>query len=139
MLIRVALPIELSKESQITLVEEFAKQRFVKRCLVVTYGIHETPNNPHAFLLILRRPLDERGNIVKRKDREICERSELIVTRELWADLVNDYLEKKGFEARVTHKSFADLGIKRLPSRRLGWRHHQQKRMMAQKSLAMEG
>lgn len=138
MLIRVALPIELSQESQKNLVEEFINKRFLSRCLVVTYAIHESPNNPHAFLLVSRRALDESGKILKKKDREICTRLGILATRELWSDLVNCYLGKEGFEVRVTHKSFADLGIKLPPSQRLGWKYHQQKRIRAQKSLAIE-
>ena len=127
-LIRVALPNELPQKEHTKLVEEFINKRFLERYLVVTYGIHESPNNPHAFLLVSRRALDENGKFIKRKDREICTRLGIIITRELWANLVNEYLKKEGFDARVTHKSYAALGIERAPSKRLGWRYHQQKR-----------
>lgn len=130
-LIRVALPIELLQKEQIKLVEEFVKKRFLERYLVVTYGIHEVPNNPHAFLLVSRRALDENGKLPQRKDCEICTKLGVIATRECWANLVNYYLKKEGIDERVTHKSFADLEITRAPAKRLGWKHHKQKREQA--------
>jgi len=39
----------------------------------------------------------------------------------LWADLTNRYLEREGFEERVSEKSFADLGINLSPTKHRGW------------------
>jgi len=117
----VALPRELSVDVCNELITQFAKDRFVSRGLVVTLAIHDDEGNPHAHLQISRRAVNEAGEISWTKDREICTKKELLVTRKLWADLTNQYLEREGYEARITHKSFADLGIQLEPTQHRGW------------------
>ncbi|MBP9829103.1 MAG: AAA family ATPase, partial [Proteobacteria bacterium] len=117
----VALPRELSVDVCHELVTQFAKDRFVSRGLVVTLAIHDDEGNPHAHLQISRRAVNENGEIAWTKDREICSKKELLSTRKLWADLTNDYLEREGYEARITEKSFADLGINLEPTQHRGW------------------
>jgi ATP-dependent exoDNAse (exonuclease V) alpha subunit len=116
-----ALPRELEVGVSQELVEEFAKERFVSRGLIVTYAIHDDEGNPHAHLLISRRAVNEKGELAWAKDREVVSRKELLVTRKLWADLTNKYLEREGFEVRITEKSYADLGINLEPSLHRGW------------------
>lgn len=117
----VALPRELSVEVCNELITQFAKDRFVSRGLVVTLAMHDDEGNPHAHLQISRRAVNEQGEISWTKDRDICSKKELLVTRKLWADLTNHYLEREGYEARITHKSFADLGIQLEPTQHRGW------------------
>lgn len=117
----VALPRELSVDICNELITQFAKDRFVSRSLVVTLAMHDDEGNPHAHLQISRRAVNEQGEISWAKDREICTKKELLVTRKLWADLTNQYLEREGYEARITHKSFADLGIQLEPTQHRGW------------------
>jgi hypothetical protein len=133
----VALPHELELKVAKELVEEFALSRFVSRGLVVTYAIHGKEGNPHAYLQISSRAVDAEGVFARTKDREICSRSELLVTRKCWADLTNQYLERDGCETRISEKSFADLGLPRTPSKRLGWKFHSQKRTMQQADCKM--
>ena len=121
MTIVAALPRELSPEVRKELVEEFARTRFVSRGLVVTYAIHKDEGNPHAHLIISRRSLDENGEFSWVKDRDVCRKSGVKVTRKVWADLTNHILQREGFEARITEKSFADLGINLLPTQHRGW------------------
>ncbi|MEI6627788.1 MAG: AAA family ATPase [Alphaproteobacteria bacterium] len=119
--IMVALPKELDIGVTKELVEEFAKERFVSRGLIVTYAIHDDEGNPHAHLQISRRAVNEKGDLAWAKDRDIVTRKSLLVTRKLWADLSNKYLEREGFEVRLTEKSYADLGINLEPSLHRGW------------------
>ena len=119
--IMVALPKELDVGVTKELVEEFAKERFVSRGLIVTYAIHDDEGNPHAHLQISRRAVNEKGELAWAKDRDIVTRKSLLVTRKLWADLSNKYLEREGFEVRLTEKSYADLGINLEPSLHRGW------------------
>ena len=121
MTIVMALPKELSTEAHMELVEEFAHTRFVSRGLVTTVAIHDDEGNAHAHLQIARRSVNEQGEISFAKDREICTRKELLATRKLWADLANQYLEREGFDVRITEKSFADLGIDLEPTKHRGW------------------
>ncbi|MFI0478303.1 MAG: AAA family ATPase [Candidatus Rhabdochlamydia sp.] len=117
----VALPRELSVEICNELITQFAKDRFVSRGLVVTLAMHDDEGNPHAHLQISRRAVNEQGEISWAKDRDICSKKELLVTRKLWADLANQYLEREGYEARITEKSFADSGIHLEPTQHRGW------------------
>ncbi len=117
----VALPKELSRQKSIELFEEFARARFTNRGLMVQLAVHEDEGNPHGHLIISRRSIDEHGNIAMAKDRDIVSRSELKITRKLWADMANSMLEREGFEARITEKSFLDLGIDLTPSQHRGW------------------
>ncbi len=116
-----ALPRELDVGVDKELVEEFAKERFVSRGLIVTYAIHDDEGNPHAHLQISRHAVDANGQLIWAKDRDIVSRKALLETRKLWADLSNKYLEREGFEARITEKSFADLGINLEPTQHRGW------------------
>ena len=116
-----ALPKELSHECNIELVERFAKENFLSRNLITTYAIHNKEGNPHAHLQVSLRAVGEDGEFVNRKDRGICARSFLLATRELFADLTNEILEREGFDERVTAKSFSDLGIDIEPSKHRGW------------------
>ena len=116
-----ALPNVLSPDVATELVEEFALHRFVSEGLIVTYAIHDDEGNPHAHLQISRRSVDEHGQFSEFKNREMCLKKELFITRKLWADLSNRYLEREGFDLRITEKSFADLGVELIPTQHRGW------------------
>ena len=117
----VALPNELSVETNKELLEEFINTRFTSRGLITTYAIHKKEGNLHAHLITTRRAIDENGEFQKRKDREICARGAAIETRKLWADLANKFLEREGFSERINEKSFADLGIDLEATKHRGW------------------
>ena len=58
----VALPIELSREQQIELLQDFIRERFVSDGMCADAAIHDTDgHNPHAHILLTVRPLDEQG------------------------------------------------------------------------------
>jgi len=117
----VALPNELSVETNKELLEEFINTRFTSRRLITTYAIHQKEGNLHAHLITTRRAIDENGEFQKRKDREICARGAAVETRKLWADLANKFLEREGFSERINEKSFADLGINLEATKHRGW------------------
>lgn len=123
-----ALPKELSIDVACELIIQFALDRFVSRGLVVTVVVRDDESNPHAHLQVSRRAVNEKGAFEMAKDRDIATRKSLLETRKLWADLTNHYLEREGFDARVTEKSFAELRLPRTPSRKIGWRFHKIKR-----------
>ncbi len=117
----VALPNELSVETNKELLEEFINTRFTSRGLITTYAIHQKEGNLHAHLITTRRAIDENGEFQKRKDREICTKSAILENRKLWADLANKFLEREGFSERINEKSFADLGINLEATKHRGW------------------
>ena len=67
----VALPIELSREEQIELLQEFIREQFVSDGMCADAAIHDTDgHNPHAHILLKVRPLDERGKWQYKTEKE---------------------------------------------------------------------
>ena len=67
----VALPIELSREQQIELLQEFIREQFVADGMCADAAIHDTDgHNPHAHILLTVRPLDEQGKWQYKTEKE---------------------------------------------------------------------
>ena len=67
----VALPIELSREQQIELLQDFIREQFVSDGMCADAAIHDTAgHNPHAHILLTVRPLDERGRWQYKTEKE---------------------------------------------------------------------
>ena len=67
----VALPIELSREEQVELLQEFIREQFVSDGMCADAAIHDTDgHNPHAYILLTVRPLDERGKWQYKTEKE---------------------------------------------------------------------
>lgn len=67
----VALPIELSREEQVELLQEFIREQFVSDGMCADAAIHDTDgHNPHAHILLTVRPLDERGKWQYKTEKE---------------------------------------------------------------------
>ena len=73
----VALPIELNREEQIALLQEFIREQFVSDGMCADAAIHDTDgHNPHAHILLTVRPLDERGKWQYKTEKEyLCMRN----------------------------------------------------------------
>ena len=72
----VALPIELNREEQIALLQDFIREQFVSDGMCADAAIHDTDgHNPHAHILLTVRPLDERGKWQYKTEKEyLCVR-----------------------------------------------------------------
>ena len=67
----VALPIELSREQQIELLQAFIREQFVSDGMCADAAIHDTDgHNPHAHILLTVRPLDEQGKWQYKTEKE---------------------------------------------------------------------
>ena len=67
----VALPIELSREQQIELLQDFIREQFVSDGMCADAAIHDTDgHNPHAHILLTVRPLDEQGRWQYKTEKE---------------------------------------------------------------------
>ena len=67
----VALPVELDKDSNISLLQDFIKKNFVDMGMCADFAIHDTDgHNPHAHILLTVRPLMkmEHGSIKQKKN-----------------------------------------------------------------------
>ena len=73
----VALPIELNREEQIELLQEFIREQFVADGMCADAAIHDTDgHNPHAHILLTVRPLDGQGHWQYKTEKEyLCVRN----------------------------------------------------------------
>ena len=73
----VALPIELNREEQIELLQEFIREQFVSDGMCADAAIHDTDgHNPHAHILLTVRPLDGQGHWQYKTEKEyLCMRN----------------------------------------------------------------
>ena len=66
-----ALPIELSRQQQIELLQDFIREQFVDEGMCADVAIHDTDgHNPHAHILLTVRPLDEHGTWQYKTEKE---------------------------------------------------------------------
>lgn len=68
----VALPVELDKDSNISLLQDFIKKNFVDMGMCADFAIHNTDgHNPHAHILLTVRPLNENGTWQYKTEKNI--------------------------------------------------------------------
>ena len=145
--IEIAIPNELTRQQQISLVREYVKENFVDNGMCADIAIHDKEDgNPHAHIMLTVRPLNEdgtwgakskkeyildsngekiklkNGNYKTRKvdtvDWNDKEKAEL--WRSKWADIANKYLAENEHAERIDHRSFERQGIEQIPSVHLG-------------------
>lgn len=140
----VALPVELSREEQIKLVRDFAKENFVDNGMCVDFSIHDKEDgNPHAHIMLTTRPIEQDNSWgVKQKKEYILDKNGqkqydkkkqtykcktvkttnwdskefLQRSRESWAEKINQELEKKSLPQRIDHRSLKEQGVDRIPT-----------------------
>ena len=145
--VEVALPVELSREQQLSLVRSYVKDNFVDKGMCADFAIHDRDTgNPHAHILLTVRPLKENGEwgAKCRKVYELDERGQRVadgrggwknhredttdwnnkeqaeVWRSAWADYTNQALEAAGKLERIDHRSYQRQGVQKIPSVHLG-------------------
>jgi ATP-dependent exoDNAse (exonuclease V) alpha subunit len=124
----VALPAELNRDQQVALTRGFSRELADRHGFGVDFAVHAPrtdPRNFHAHLLATTREIHSSGFGVKTaleiRDSERMQRGleplfrEVIHTRERWATLANEALERAHVAARIDHRSLADQGIAREP------------------------
>lgn len=145
--IELALPVELSREQNISLVCKFVKRHFVEAGMCADVCVHDKDGgNPHAHILLTLRPfeqggewgaksrkeylLDKDGERIRLKSGEFKTRKVDMVDwneqtkaeewRAAWASAVNAALEHQGLEERIDHRSFLRQGKEEIPTVHLG-------------------
>jgi ATP-dependent exoDNAse (exonuclease V) alpha subunit len=120
----VALPHELTDLQRRELVEEFARESFVKHGMVADIAIHrpgeEGDNrNHHAHILLTTRNVGPDGFAAKNPDW--TKREFVVDVRREWAEVQNKYLERHApGVAKVSEKTLAERGIDREPTQHKG-------------------
>ncbi len=132
-----ALPKELPSEGQIALTQRFAAQLTEANRLPYTLAIHEGKGeNPHAHLMISERANDgvarSRETWFRRANSQTPEvggaaktdslkpKAWLFETRAAWAVAANQALEREGIGEHIDHRSLAEQGVDRIPTKHIG-------------------
>ena len=146
--LNIALPKELTREQQIELIRNFAKQQFVAKGMIADVALHNLAGeNPHAHIMLTIRPfnedktwgakskkeyiLDRDGEKITLKSGEYKSRKiestdwnkkeTLVDWRKEWSEQTNQALEKAGVLEHVDHRSLKDQGERnRLPQKHIG-------------------
>ena len=111
--LELSLPVELSDEQNIKLVNEFIKDECCTRGMVAIQNFHFNVDaatgqrNPHCHTLLLTRVLTQKG-LSSKKSREWNQRSFHDMLMKKWADYQNNHLARHGFEAEVYYKTYED-------------------------------
>ena len=145
--IEIALPVELDRQEQISLVRAYVRDNFVAAGMCADFAIHDKDDgNPHAHIMLTMRPLKENGEwgAKCRKEYDLDERGQRIQLpsgvykshrvnttdwneqakaeewRAAWAKYVNRVLEEKGLPERIDHRSYARQGVEQIPTVHMG-------------------
>ncbi|WP_299733435.1 Ti-type conjugative transfer relaxase TraA [uncultured Tateyamaria sp.] len=134
-----ALPVELTTEQNIELVQDFVSRELSAHAIVADWAYHDMTDNPHVHLMTSLRPLTDAGfgakrvsvlgddgGVLRGSDGKIRyeqfagDMERLREMRAAWAETQNHHLAKHGFDIRVDHRSFKELGIDAVPSKHRG-------------------
>ena len=113
-----AVPNELSLDECKAIVSGFVTEFMLAEGQVVSWALHDKPGNRHFHAMCTTRDIE--GDGFGNKNPRWRQWAMLYKTREGLAKHINMALEKAGLPQRVTHKSYADLGIDREPTQHVG-------------------
>ena len=134
------LPYELDEINRTELVQEFTEHIAKTYNVAIDFAIHEPSKdgdqrNHHAHILMTTRraELGENNSLVlgEKTNLELSNtklgklglpktQDQIINLRERWATMANDYLEFSHIDDRIDHRSYAEQGIDKLPTKKLG-------------------
>ena len=145
--IKVALPIELSRDEQLKLIRAYIRDTFVNAGMCADFALHDKGDgNPHAHIMLTIRPLmpNEKWGAKCRKVYDLDDRGQRIldgkggwknhredttdwndwgkaeVWRAAWVDYANRALEANGRPERIDHRSYKRQGIDKIPTIHMG-------------------
>jgi hypothetical protein len=116
-----ALPNELGLDECKAIVTGFVTEFMLSEGQVVSWALHDKRGNRHFHAMCTTREIE--GDGFGKKNNRWRQWAMLYKTREGLAKHINIALEKAGLPQRVTHKSYADLGIDREPTKHVGPEH----------------
>ena len=117
--IDVALPIELDTQEHISLVKNYIQENFVDKGMCADFAIHDKKDgNPHAHIMLTTREVSNNG--FEGKNRDWNKTEYLEQWRENWADICNEWLQSKGVNERIDHRTLEAQGIDREPTIHIG-------------------
>jgi len=144
----IALPVELSREENISLIQDYVKSTFVDSGMCADLCVHDTGNgNPHAHIMLTMRPinddgtwgakqrkkylLDDKGSKIydPKKRQYRCSKFETTdwnnpskadEWRKAWEDMCNTELKRLGHNARIDRRTYAEQGVEKVPAVHIG-------------------
>ena len=104
--VEIALPLTLSHEQHIKLLNDYVQEQFIGRGMVASICLHAKKGNPHAHILLTLRDITPDGFGAKRRDWN----DKALVTqwREAWSIHCNRLLPDG---EKIDHRSNKDRGI----------------------------
>jgi ATP-dependent exoDNAse (exonuclease V) alpha subunit len=130
--IEIALPVELTREQNISLARRFVKEQFVKAGMCADICLHDPDHetrNPHAHIMLTMRPI-ERGGKWGAKSRtengrkiptvDWNDRAKAEDWRKAWAAYCNTALRLNGHDAVVDWRSYERRGLEQIPTVHMG-------------------
>ena len=117
----IALPVEASEEQRSALALAYA-QRLSKGVAGFVIGIHDQngndKNNPHAHFVFFDVQQKSGGRGRPKSVLGLARKNAIETSAELWANLHNEMMKSWGFgpDSYITHLSFADRGIDKVPT-----------------------
>lgn len=132
----IGLPSELDKEQRKELAQNLAKDLAERYQVATQIAIHE-PNkqgdqrNYHVHILTTTRKIDQDLNLTGKSDIELdrkqcaklgisTSQDQIIECRERIANRINQSLEMENVQKQVSHLSYEDQGIDKIPTKHLG-------------------
>ena len=123
-----ALPIEMTRNEHIAILEEYREFLASKYGLATQIAIHyDSPHNPHAHIIMPTRSVSATGELgekIRSLDSQKTAHYEFQTIRESWAEICNQILEPK-YHTRIDPRTLEAQGIDRQPEEHLGpakWR-----------------
>ncbi|MBB3650336.1 Ti-type conjugative transfer relaxase TraA [Rhizobium sp. BK619] len=136
----IALPEELTRDENITLVRDFVRDTLAAAGIVVDWVYHDKEGNPHIHLMTTIRPLTEEGfgpksspileengePLRRKKNGKIVykvwagDKETLKAWKIVWAETANRHLALAGHEVRLDGRSYAEQGLDGIAQKHLG-------------------
>jgi Ti-type conjugative transfer relaxase TraA len=109
-----ALPIELDKTQNITLVREFIHDQFALCGMIADWNVHWDEGNPHVHVMLTMRDILENGF----GKRALAWNNKALLQnwREQWSEYANFHLHLHQHNVRIDHRSYEDQGIELIPT-----------------------
>ena len=103
----VALPVELDRAQQLSLIREYCQKHFVDAGMIADVALHDLDSqNPHAHVMLTMREVGPNG--FSNKVREWNDRAQLENWREKWTIEANKALKDANSKSRIDHRSLSD-------------------------------
>lgn len=145
--IEIALPVELDRQAQLSLVRAYVNDTFVSVGMCADFAIHDKQDgNPHAHIMLTLRPLNEDGTwgAKCRKEYDLDKHGQRIRLpsgalkshrvnttdwndrekaeqwRSAWSDYANRSLAQHGIVERIDHRSYKRQGVDKIPTVHMG-------------------